>query len=157
MTEPLVSLVLRYAFLAGLLLFVARVVRAVWADLDVRAVSPAAARAVFIVEHPESLRGREFLIGGDATIGRAPECAIMLPDGYVSLQHARVWLRAGRLWVEDLRSTNGTFLNGRRVRRRAPLRPGDRLQIGDAVLVLHVEGAPGLRARTAGAAGGAGS
>ena len=45
----------------------------------------------------------------------------------------------GRVWVEDLRSTNGTLLNGQRLRRPAPLRPGDRLTIGDAVLALRSE------------------
>jgi len=145
--------VLRYAFLAGLLLFVARVVRAVLADLDVRAVPAARARTLFVVEQPEALRGREFLVAGEATIGRAPECAIMLQDGYVSSHHARVFARAGRLWVEDLRSTNGTLLNGQRVRRPALMRSGDRLQIGDAVLTLRVEPTPGAFGHTSGAAG----
>jgi pSer/pThr/pTyr-binding forkhead associated (FHA) protein len=138
-TTSLLLPLLRFAFLAGLLVFVSRVVRAVLADLDVRAVPAGSARTLFVVEHPASLRGREFLVAGEATIGRAPECAIMLQDGYVSSLHARVFTRGGRLWVEDLNSTNGTRVNGQRVRRRAALRAGDRLQIGDAVLTLRVE------------------
>ncbi|HYM70511.1 MAG TPA: FHA domain-containing protein [bacterium] len=143
MITSLVLPMLRFVFLAGLLVFVARVVRAVLADLDVRAVPGAAARTLFVVEQPEALRGREFLVVGEATIGRAPECAIMLQDGYVSSHHARVFVRGGRLWVEDLKSTNGTLVNGQRVRRPSALRPGDRLQIGDAVLTLRVEPAAG--------------
>ena len=152
MSTSLLLPVLRYVFLAGLLLFVARVVRAVLADLDVRAVPGTPARSLFVVEQPEALRGREFLVVGEATIGRAPECAIMLPDGYISSHHARVFARGGRLWVEDLRSTNGTLLNGRRVRRRSVLRPGDRLQIGDAVLTLRMDPPAGASGRASGAA-----
>ena len=136
---PLVLPLLRYAFLAGLLVFAGRVVRAVMADLEIRAVPSASERTYFVVEQPEPLRGREFLVDREATIGRAPECAIMLQDGFVSSHHARVFQRGGRVWVEDLRSTNGTLLNGQRLRRRAALRPGDRLTIGDAVLALRTE------------------
>jgi len=139
MTTSLLLPILRFAFLAGLLLFVARVVRAVLADLDVRAIRTPSVRTLFVVEQPAPLRGREFLVAGEAMIGRAPECAIMLQDGYVSLHHARVFNRAGHLWVEDLQSTNGTLLNGQRLRRPAPLRPGDRVAIGDVVLGLRVE------------------
>jgi len=139
MTTSLLLPVLRFAFLAGLLLFVARVVRAVLADLDVRAVRTPSVRTLFVVEQPAPLRGREFLVAGEAMIGRAPECAIMLQDGYVSLHHARVFNRGGHLWVEDLQSTNGTLLNGQRLRRPAQLQPGDRVAIGDVVLGLRVE------------------
>jgi len=142
-TTSLLLLVLRYAFLAGLLLFVARVVRTVLSDLDASAVRAASARTLFVVEQPSELRGREFLVAGEATIGRAPECAIMLQDGFVSLHHARVFERGGRLWIEDLGSTNGTTLNGQRIRRPAQLRPGDRVAIGDVVLGLRLEPASG--------------
>jgi pSer/pThr/pTyr-binding forkhead associated (FHA) protein len=138
-TAPLLLPLLRFAFLAGLLLFVARVWRAVLADMDVQAVTATPARTVLVVEQPEGLRGREFLVSGDATIGRAPECAIVLSDDYISSRHARIFARGGRLWVEDLRSTNGTLLNGHRLRRPAALRTGDRLKVGDTLLGFRVE------------------
>jgi pSer/pThr/pTyr-binding forkhead associated (FHA) protein len=131
--------VLRYAFLAGLVLFVVRVLRVVLSDLETRAALPAA-RAVLVVESPDGQRGREFLVAGEATVGRAPGCAIVLSGDYVSAHHARLFEREGRVWVEDLGSTNGTLLNGRRVRRRpAAMRAGDRLRIGDVVLGLRLE------------------
>lgn len=139
MTPPLLLPLLRFAFLVGLLLFVARVLRAVLADLEVRAVPAAPQRTVLVVEQPEGLRGREFLVSGEATIGRAPECAIVLSDDFISARHARIFERGGRLWVEDLRSTNGTLLNGHRLRRPAALRPGDRLRIGDILLGFRAE------------------
>ena len=130
--------VLRYAFLAGLVLFVVRVLRVVVTDLETRSALPAA-RVVLVVESPDGQRGREFLVTGEATVGRAPGCAIVLTGDYVSAHHARLYEREGRVWVEDLGSTNGTLLNGRRVRRPAAMRPGDRLRIGDIVLGLRLE------------------
>jgi pSer/pThr/pTyr-binding forkhead associated (FHA) protein len=133
--------VLRYAFLLALVLFVARVLRVVLSDLEARtAWSPS--RAVLVVEAPDTSRGREFLVSGEATVGRAPGCAIVLGGDYVSAHHARLFERDGRVWVEDLGSTNGTLLNGRRVRRPVAMRAGDRLKIGDVVLGLRLEAAP---------------
>ncbi|HKX19155.1 MAG TPA: FHA domain-containing protein [bacterium] len=139
-TPSLLIVALRYAFLLALVLFVARVLRVVLSDLDVRTAWPAA-RAVLVVEAPDASRGREFLVAGEATVGRAPGCAIVLSGDYVSAHHARLFERDGRVWVEDLGSTNGTLLNGRRVRRPAAMRAGDRLRIGDTVLGLRVEAA----------------
>jgi pSer/pThr/pTyr-binding forkhead associated (FHA) protein len=141
-TPALLIVVLRYAFLACLVLFVVRVLRAVLADLETRADWPAP-RVVLVVEAPADARGREFLVAGEATVGRAPGCAIVLQGDYVSAHHARLFERGGRVWVEDLGSTNGTLLNGRRVRRAASMRPGDRLKIGDVVLGLRLEEAVG--------------
>jgi FHA domain len=134
----LLIVLLRYAFLAALALFVARVLRVVLSDLDMRTAWPSA-RAVLVVESPDGQRGREFLVAGEATVGRAPGCAIVLTGDYVSAHHARLFEREGRVWVEDLGSTNGTLLNGRRVRRPAAMRAGDRLRIGDVVLGLRLE------------------
>ncbi|HET7265921.1 MAG TPA: FHA domain-containing protein [bacterium] len=140
-TPVLFIVVLRYAFLLALVLFVARVLRVVLADLEARTAGPAS-RAVLVVEAPEMSRGREFLVAGEATVGRAPGCAIVLSGDYVSAHHARLFERDGRVWVEDLGSTNGTLLNGRRVRRAVAMRSGDRLRIGDVVLGLRLEAAP---------------
>lgn len=139
-TPVLLIVVLRYAFLLALVLFVIRVLRVVLADMESRAAWPAS-RAVLVVEAPETSRGREFLVAGEATVGRAPGCAIVLSGDYVSAHHARLFERDGRVWVEDLGSTNGTQLNGRRVRRPVAMRAGDRLKIGDVVLGLRLEAA----------------
>ncbi len=131
--------ILRYLFLAGLLVFVERAVRTVAGDLAVRPVVASALRTVLVVEAPGDLRGREVLVSGEAVIGRAPGCAIVLTDDYASTHHARVFTRGGRVWLEDLRSTNGTQVNGHRLRRPAALRPGDRVQIGATILRYQAE------------------
>jgi len=70
-------------------------------------------------------------------IGRLPECGVVLGDTNVSRRHAQVALDAGEVVVTDLGSTNGTFVNGRRVT-RATIRPGDELSIGTSRLRVEV-------------------
>jgi pSer/pThr/pTyr-binding forkhead associated (FHA) protein len=83
-------------------------------------------------------KGASFPLDGELTIGRAPNCAVALPaDAFVSQVHARVFRRGDGYWVEDLGSTNGTLVNGRRVSGAVPVRRGDRLQVGRSVLELQ--------------------
>jgi FHA domain-containing protein len=138
-TIALLLPIIRYAFLVGLLLFVGRVLQAVLADLDPRTAAVTHPRTTLVFEEPAAWAGRQFLVAGDAMIGRAPGCAIVVDDDYVSAQHAQVYERDGRVWVEDLQSTNGTMLNGRPVRRPTTLRSGDHLRIGHAILTIRVE------------------
>jgi len=90
-----------------------------------------------IVREPADRLGQEIVLGEELTVGRAIGCGVSLPDDtFVSTLHARVFRRDGSLYVEDLGSTNGTFINDRQVTGTAPLRPGDRLQVGKSVLEL---------------------
>jgi two-component system, NtrC family, sensor kinase len=85
---------------------------------------------------------------GDApiTIGRADDQGICIPHRSLSRQHARIEATGGRIFVTDLQSKNGTFVNGTQIRREE-LRPGDTLTLGDLVFLLTGEppspGAPG--------------
>src|SRR5688572_9981163 len=62
----------------------------------------------------------------------------MLPKGNVSKRHARVLFRDGRFIVTDLNSTNGTYVNRRRINQATIVREGDRIYIGDFVLRVEV-------------------
>jgi predicted component of type VI protein secretion system len=66
--------------------------------------------------------------------GRGPECAVRLAPRNVSRRHARFLEEDGAVWVEDLGSRNGTFVNGVRVRGRAALAAGDEVRIADEAL-----------------------
>jgi hypothetical protein len=78
---------------------------------------------------------------GETFIGREDSCEIVIVGPLVSRRHARVLLEEGELCVEDLGSTNGTFLNGAKVQGRVPLRPGDRIFIGSfEIEVLWFDG-----------------
>ena len=147
--------ILKYCFLAILYLFFIRVLRAVWAELrgvtaPVPATSaPAPRRAsaprapwgnrdggrLRVVEPPER-RGSSYELADELTLGRAGGCQVTIDDTYVSQLHARLFLREGQYYVEDLGSTNGTYLNRRKVTAPIAIRKGDRLQVGKTVLEL---------------------
>ena len=99
-------------------------------------------------------RSEHGLVGPEMTIGRATTAAIVIHDTRVSRQHARLVLREGSWWVEDLGARNRTLLNGTPVMVPALLQAGDRLDVGDAVLSLVDEEASvddGASTRTDGA------
>lgn len=76
----------------------------------------------------EGIDLKEYAVGAGVTIGRLPDNAVVIDNPAVSGHHARVFHEGNRVILEDLRSTNGTFVNGRPVTRHV-------LQHGDAVLV----------------------
>lgn len=75
------------------------------------------------------------------TIGRSNECELTLVEDMVSRQHAKIHVRDGRVYLEDLKSTNGCFVNGVRVYDEVPLNEGDRILLGTSILkLIEVEG-----------------
>jgi pSer/pThr/pTyr-binding forkhead associated (FHA) protein len=86
------------------------------------------------VLEPTEGRGRVFDLGEEVTVGRAAGCGVPLNDAFTSQLHARVFRRNGETWIEDLGSTNGTFVNAKKLAAPVPLHPGDRLQVGRTVL-----------------------
>jgi pSer/pThr/pTyr-binding forkhead associated (FHA) protein len=84
--------------------------------------------------------GRRFALRPDATtIGRGPDNHVVLPSPAVSSEHARVVVRDGQFWIEDLRSTNGVAVNGGRVKVDEPrvLANGDAIRVSDHLLFFH--------------------
>jgi pSer/pThr/pTyr-binding forkhead associated (FHA) protein len=82
--------------------------------------------------------GREHpLTGVTITIGRALENDIVITSKRVSREHARVRREGWRAILEDMGSTNGTFLNGERLLTSAELHDGDLVTVGDVILVFH--------------------
>ena len=87
-----------------------------------------------VIIEPKATRGSVFALGNEITIGRAATCTIgMGDDSFVSQLHARAYREAGSTMVEDLGSTNGTYLNGKRLAAPERLTKGDRVQIGNTV------------------------
>ena len=113
-----------------------RILRSAWlAVRPPRATRRPGAPRLVVVE-PPSLEGRSFVLGDDLILGRAAGCAATVDDGHVSQLHARVFRRGGRLLVEDLGPTNGTYLNRAKVTEPTIIRTGDLLRVGDTVLEL---------------------
>ena len=85
-----------------------------------------------------SLKGTTITLGqAPVLIGRAPECTLVLEDDFASGRHARLSLQQGTWMVEDLGSTNGTFLGRTRVQAPTPIEPGAPVRIGRTVLELR--------------------
>ncbi len=151
MSEQLLN-ILKLCLLALLYLFFLRVLRAVWTEVKGPvAVAPgpavarqprgrerraSAARQLQVVE-PAAQKGRTFPLSSELTVGRAAGCEITLDDTFASQIHARVFARDGQYLLEDLGSTNGTYLNGQKVTGPAVFSPGDRMQIGNTVMELR--------------------
>ena len=84
------------------------------------------------------LRGTTLPLTSSAIlVGRAPSCTLVLDDDYSSSRHARVYPENGRWFVEDLGSTNGTFLGSTRAEAPTPVGPGGRIKVGKSVLELQ--------------------
>ena len=86
---------------------------------------------------PAGRAGAEFPLGQELTVGRAAGCSISLDEQYVSQVHSRIFVRDGSVFVEDLGSTNGTWVNGTRAVGQMPARLGDRIQIGNVVMEVR--------------------
>src|SRR5919197_5407369 len=71
------------------------------------------------------------------TLGRAATNDLALSDTYVSNVHARIFMKDGSWWVEDLGSTNGTYMNRDKVAVPTPVGPGDQIRLGKATLELR--------------------
>lgn len=80
-----------------------------------------------------ALEGSEYELTREIKLGRGPVNEIILPGRFVSNRHARLYMRDGQYWLEDLGSKNGTYLNGKLVTGPAVLADGDQIRIGDII------------------------
>jgi len=138
--------ILNGALLVVLGLFFLRVLRAAWVQVNAQPLLPPVAapsatpatrprdQLRLRVLEPADQRGRVYELDGEVTLGRAPGCGVSIPDTAVSQLHARLFHDDRGFAIEDLGSTNGTWLNRTRVGGAVPLRRGDRLQVGSTVL-----------------------
>jgi hypothetical protein len=148
---------LQWLVIALIFLFFLRVVRAVW--VEVRPAGPRPSRSerrrqakeqaavnppppkrrkrLFLeVVEPSDFMGQRYALDDDElTIGRSPGCGIATSyDAFSSTLHARLYRRGDQVWLEDLGSTNGTFVNSERITKPTRLGRGDIIQVGGTVL-----------------------
>ncbi len=137
-------LLLRVAVAVLLYLFVALVALVVGFDVrraarKTRQVAWSALGHLVLVDPgPTGLEpGTRFPLIAITSIGRALDNTVSLDDEFLSGNHALLTWRDNRWWLEDLGSTNGTFLNGARIARAVPVSPGDLIALGRVTLRLE--------------------
>ena len=151
MTAEIVLQVFRFGFLLLLWLFILAAFRVVRADLfggrvgRVASVPPRAAvgkkrgrgpRTLVVTAGP--LSGTKITLGDQPIlIGRADDSTLVLTDDFASSRHARLSNRGGQWYVEDLGSTNGTYLDQQRVQGPLLVAPGQPIRIGQTALELR--------------------
>ena len=158
MLDP-VAVALKFGFLAVLYLFLLWTVRSALRDLR-RTRGGDAARARLRRRHRAAHRGRErgrparppklrvataaglqsgaaYDLSDGALLGRGDQADIVLEDSFASSRHARLVPHGDVIVLEDLGSTNGTYLNDEPLRGPQPLHPGDRVRIGDSVFTFE--------------------
>ena len=96
----------------------------------------AANSLILRVVEPPVQRGQIYPVQDEMTLGRAAGCAVVIEDTFASQLHARIFRRDGVVFIEDLGSTNGTFLNRKPVHGPQTVQIRDRIQIGNVVLEL---------------------
>jgi pilus assembly protein CpaF len=100
-----------------------------------------------IVSEKGGAERREHYDRTEISVGRVQGNELMLPKGNVSKRHARLLYRDGRFIVTDLKSTNGTYINGRKITQATIVREGDKIYIGD--FILRIDPDPSLAAASA--------
>ena len=155
--SPFVLTLMKFGLLALLYVFVWRALRSVAAGLSGsgggadprprtaaqrgaggrRATRRGSTPSIVVVYAKDGRRAGSYALQGDVDIGRGERCTIRLEDTYASQAHARLSARDGAWFAEDLGSTNGTYLNERRLESASEVRAGDRLRIGTTTLELR--------------------
>lgn len=136
--------ILKYIFLALIFLFLARAVRAMYLEINgpraprtpgAPAQATAAARGgrtpdKMVLLATGTDKQRSFDLGDELIVGRSAKCHVVINDTYASQVHSRVFRRNGQFFIEDMGSTNGTYLNNQKVVSPTPVNRGDRARIG---------------------------
>ena len=161
-----VSVALKFGFLAVLYLFLLWVVRSTRRDLGAprgqppeqagQAIPPDAtgmysasalgsadvarrAPRLVVERAPGHEAGMIYDLDGDLVLGRGDRAEIRLEDPFASARHARVYEQGNIVVIEDLHSTNGTYLNEELLQTPRPLHPGDRVRIGESEFAFEAD------------------
>jgi pSer/pThr/pTyr-binding forkhead associated (FHA) protein len=90
---------------------------------------------LFVITGPDA--GRSFTLGPQSVLGRDPTATVHLLDAEVSRRHASLTVDEGKLLVEDLGSSNGTFVDEARISEETEVQPGQRLRVGQTIIEVR--------------------
>lgn len=130
--------IIKLLFLALLFVFLWQVARSIRSHLGSNPNIRTAGAGAELVLISGSADGRRIRLSAQGhVVGRSPEAEITIDDPYASEFHARVGIQDERIMVHDLGSTNGTYVNGRRVSAPTTVSRGDTVQIGKTILEVR--------------------
>lgn len=147
--KELLSTFLTYIFVTVIYLFIFVIISMIF--LDIRAMyrkksgglADAYLKLINLRQELDFPVEESYEISGTEIIGRGKKCDISIPDRYLSTKNSRIFKSSGKFYLEDLESTNGTFLNGKPLTDKAvQLLDGDKIAVG-RLRFLFVLGAKG--------------
>ncbi len=134
-------LILRYGLMLSLYAFLGWMMYTLWRELRFQSLSVATQKVPPLIlgleNEPDSTRKK--FASAEVVIGRDKECDYQIEDEIVSSRHARLVYRYNQWWIEDLQSTNGTYLNDERVETPTVIIKGDELRIGRQILLVDIQ------------------
>jgi pSer/pThr/pTyr-binding forkhead associated (FHA) protein len=143
MMLAVIILIIRYLIVVCLFAFLGWVIFTLWRELKFQSQMVASKKIPVITLHLEN--GQEITHHDydkpEVIIGRDDDCDLRLNEEVVSSHHARLFFRSSQWWVEDLQSTNGTYLNDERVEIATVIIKGDELRIGNQIISIEIQNA----------------
>ena len=138
MTAVIANL-LKLAFVGMLYLFLWQVARSIGGYLGAgrRTISSGAEAGELVMVRSDSQAGTRVVVTDSVVIGRSEEADVYLDDPYASTFHMRLTMDEGTMTLADLGTTNGTYVNGRRVITPIRLRTGDSVQVGKTIMEVR--------------------
>lgn len=140
MTAILV-LILRLLMALALYAFLARAIYTIWRDLRAQttAIGSRSVPGIAITRLSAPSDPPTVFTSAEVIVGRDSSCEYVLLNDTVSSRHARLSYHHNQWWVEDMQSTNGTYLNDERVATPIVIISGDELRCGQESLTLHIQ------------------
>lgn len=140
MSGPIL-LVLRLLVALALYAFLVWALVNLWRDLRQQSKSLVGKPVPRLSLYPETTEdiGPSVYTSLEVLVGRDPNCDIILADSTVSFRHARLAFRQEQWWLEDLRSTNGTYLNDQPVEVPTVITNADRIRFGQSVYLITID------------------
>ena len=140
----LLATIIKYAFVIVVYMFILSIVRLVYLDItDAKRQDMAQKGAIAYLKLINLRRNLKFKmhesysVKENTTIGRSKRCHVFIDDPFLSKNHARIFLKDGSFYVEDLGSTNGSFLNGRRLGSQSVrIKDSDKLSFGNISFIF---------------------
>jgi pSer/pThr/pTyr-binding forkhead associated (FHA) protein len=136
-----IILILRYLAMVCLFLFLGWVVLTQWRELKFQSQVVATRKVpaiILIMESGQEVVRQEFS-KPDVIIGREDDCDFIIKDEVVSSHHARLFYKSSQWWIEDLNSTNGSYLNDERVEAATVVIKGDELRTGHQIVAVEIQ------------------